>query len=94
MGRQTLPRLAEMSLYTHLDRIERWWPERHRRPASPFRQHRLRHWLLRPRHPTIDAVGCAVAELIAYGDYRTVNLSPFGYERISAGRPIRELNVV
>jgi len=40
------------------------------------------------------AVGRAVAELIVHGDWRTLNLSPFGYERISAGRPIRELNVV
>ena len=40
------------------------------------------------------AVGRAVAELIAHGDFHTLNLSPFGYERISAGRPIRELNVV
>ncbi|MBS0526921.1 MAG: FAD-binding oxidoreductase [Proteobacteria bacterium] len=40
------------------------------------------------------AVGRAVAELLAHGEYRTLNLSPFGYERISAGRPIRELNVV
>jgi FAD-dependent oxidoreductase domain-containing protein 1 len=40
------------------------------------------------------AVGRAVAELIVHGSYRTIDLSPFGYERISAGQPIRELNVV
>jgi sarcosine oxidase len=40
------------------------------------------------------AVGRAVAELIAHGGYRTLDLLPFSYERISARRPIRELNVV
>jgi sarcosine oxidase len=40
------------------------------------------------------AVGRAVAELIVHCSYRTLDLAPFGYERISAGKPIRELNVV
>jgi len=40
------------------------------------------------------AVGRAVAELIVHGSYRTLDLTPFRYERISRGQPIRELNVV
>jgi FAD-dependent oxidoreductase domain-containing protein 1 len=40
------------------------------------------------------AVGRALAELIAHGQYRTLDLSRFSYERVLRNEPIRELNVV
>lgn len=40
------------------------------------------------------AVGRAVAELIAHGGFRSIDLARFSYERVLANRPIIELNVV
>ncbi len=40
------------------------------------------------------AMGRGVAELIAHGRYRGLDLSPLGYARIAAGRPLRELAVI
>jgi glycine/D-amino acid oxidase-like deaminating enzyme len=39
-------------------------------------------------------VGRAVAELIVHGGFRTLDLSVFDYERITAGRPVRERNII
>lgn len=40
------------------------------------------------------AVGRGLAELIAEGRYATLDLGDFGYERIAAGRPIMERNII
>ena len=39
-------------------------------------------------------VGRGIAELIVHGAYRTVDISPLGFERVVAGRPLQELNVI
>ena len=40
------------------------------------------------------AVGRGLAELIVGGAYRSIDLSPLGYQRVARNEPLRELNVV
>ena len=40
------------------------------------------------------AMGRGIAELIAHGEFRTLDLSPFGYSRIEAGEPFTEKAVI
>lgn len=40
------------------------------------------------------AMGRGTAEWLTYGEYRTLDLSPFGYERVAAGRPFLEKAII
>ncbi len=40
------------------------------------------------------AVGRALSELVTYGEFRTLDLSAFGWQRILANQPLLEINVV
>ena len=40
------------------------------------------------------AMGRGTAELLTYGEYRSLDLTPFNYERIAAGKPIHESAVI
>ena len=40
------------------------------------------------------AVGRAVAELLTYGSYRSLDMTPLGYERIVAARPFLETAII
>jgi FAD-dependent oxidoreductase domain-containing protein 1 len=53
--------------------------------AAGFSGHGLQH---------SPAVGRGIAELIREGGYRSLDLSPLGFERLLAGRPLLERNVI
>jgi glycine/D-amino acid oxidase-like deaminating enzyme len=53
--------------------------------ANGFSGHGLQH---------APAVGRALAELVADGGFRSLDLSRLGWARVLAGQPLRELNVV
>ena len=40
------------------------------------------------------AMGRGVSELIAYGQYRTLDLTPLGYERVARGEPFPECAII
>ncbi|WP_322865018.1 NAD(P)/FAD-dependent oxidoreductase [Aquicoccus sp. G2-2] len=40
------------------------------------------------------AMGRAISELIAYGEYRSLDMAPFSFSRIAAGKPILEKAVI
>jgi glycine/D-amino acid oxidase-like deaminating enzyme len=53
--------------------------------ASGFSGHGLQH---------APAIGRALAEFIRFGEYRTVDVTPFSYTRYLRNQPLRELSVI
>jgi sarcosine oxidase len=53
--------------------------------ANGFSGHGLQHAI---------PAGRAIAELIAYGEFRSIDLTRFGYDRIRRSEPLLELNVI
>ena len=53
--------------------------------ASGFSGHGLQH---------AAAVGRALAEYITFGEYRSIDVTPFAYSRYLEGRPLREHNII
>ncbi len=53
--------------------------------ANGFTGHGLQH---------APGIGRGVAELICHGAYRTIDLTPLGYDRIVAGRPFVEESII
>jgi glycine/D-amino acid oxidase-like deaminating enzyme len=40
------------------------------------------------------AMGRGTAEMLIYGEYRTLDLTPFGYDRIAAGKKFAETAII
>jgi len=53
--------------------------------ASGFSGHGLQH---------AAAVGRALSEYISFGEYRSIDVTPFAYSRYTEGRPLREHNII
>ena len=53
--------------------------------ASGFSGHGLQH---------APAIGRALAEFITFGEYRTIDVTPFSYDRYLRRQPLRERNVI
>jgi FAD-dependent oxidoreductase domain-containing protein 1 len=53
--------------------------------ASGFSGHGLQH---------APGIGRALAEQIAFGEYRSLDLAPLSYERFLSNQPLCELNVI
>ena len=39
-------------------------------------------------------MGRGVSELVTYGEYRTLDLTPLGYDRIARGEPFLETAII
>jgi len=53
--------------------------------ACGFSGHGLQH---------APGIGRALAELIAFGEYRSIDVAPFSHARYTRGQPLREFNVI
>ena len=53
--------------------------------AAGFSGHGLQH---------APGTGLAIGELFLHGEYRSLDPSIFGYERVLTGKPVREINVI
>ena len=75
----------DMNLFDHNAIIGRLPPYGNLLVANGFSGHGLQQ---------APAIGRGLAELAVDGNYRSLDLSPLGYERILEGRPMIEKNIV